>query len=172
MIRKYISILVCLISFHNLFAQKDLTVSETDFQLLLGGWKGTITYLDYKSAKPFSMPAEVEISRDVKPGSYLFAHTYPNEPKANETDTITFSGNSRMINNELLVSKRMGSDGNMELITEYLATDGNDNKPAVIRHTYTIGKDIYINRKEVKFALQDDWIKRSEYSYSRKTSLK
>lgn len=172
MIKKSISILLCLISSLNLFAQKEPTVSDKDLRLLIGNWQGTITYLDYTSNKPFSMPAELEIRQDAKPGTYLFAHTYPNEPKANETDTITIARNKRLINRELVISKRRLTDGSMQLVTEYLATDGNDNKPAIIRHTYTIGKNAYTNRKEVKFALQDDWTKRSEYAFIRKDQAK
>ena len=168
MIQKYISVLLCLISFQNLFAQKEPNVSDVDLQLLLGNWKGTITYLDYKTSKPFSMPAELNIGQGAEKGTYLFAHSYPDEPKANETDTMRLLKNRRLINKELIISKTTLTDGNMQLITEYLATDGNDNKPAIIRHTYTFGKNIYINRKDVKFALEDEWIKRSEYAYTRK----
>ena len=64
-------------------------------------------------------------------------------------------------------SKRMLSDGNTEIITEILKTDGNENKPAVLRHTYIIGRKIYINRKDVQFTGQTNWIMRNEYKYSR-----
>ena len=168
--KRLIPIILCLISFQPMFAQKALVVTNKDFASLIGSWQGTLTYLDYTSNKPFVMPADVQITQVDKTEMYTFANTYPQEPKANENDTIRFSQDRRLINNQLIKSRRKLSDGSLELITEYLATDGNDNKPAIIRHTYTIGKQVYINRKDVQFALHGDWIKRSEYAYKRKKS--
>lgn len=166
--KKGISLILFLIGFQTLFGQNGATVAHKELQSLIGKWEGTITYLDYKSNKPFVMPAELKILRLENSDSYIFSHTYPQEPKANENDTITISQNRRLINNELIKTKKRHFNGSLEIVTEYLATDGNENKPAIIRHTYTIANKIFISRKDVQFALEGEWIKRSEYAYEKK----
>ena len=74
-----------------------------------------------------------------------------------------------MLNNERIISKGKNKWGDLEIITEENGIDGNDNKPAVFRHTYTIGKAVLINKKEVQFEGQNIWIKRHEYAYAKTT---
>jgi len=97
----------------------------------------------------------------------FFSNSYPDEPKANSADTITISGNGKMINKERVRSKKKLDNGKLEIITEINGVDGNDNKPAIIRTTYTVGKNTYTNIKEIQFTGQNEWIKRHEYSYTR-----
>ena len=68
------------------FAQEPKKVSVNDFSPALGKWKGSLTYLDYTSGKPYTMPAWVEIV----PGKsqVVLGYEYPNEPKAVESRTI------------------------------------------------------------------------------------
>ncbi len=154
----------CLLS----VAQTETTLSTKDLSALLGKWEGTITYLDYTTNKPFTMAAGVEIQQIRESNSFVFKNTYPQEPKANDNDTITLSTNGRLLNEKVIRSKRALPNSGLEIITEYLATDGNDNKPAIIKNTYTINKDNYVNRKDVQFVLGGAWIKRSEYAYRKK----
>ena len=78
---------------------------------------------------------------------FIFLNLYPDEPKATSSDTLTISNSGKMVNNETVKSKRKLGNGNTEIITELLGKDGNDNKPALIRTTYTVGKNIYTNIK-------------------------
>lgn len=64
-------------------------------------------------------------------------------------------------------SKKFLPNGNIEIVTEYYGIDGNDNKSALIRHTYTVGKSIFIKKKQVQFKGKSEWINRHEYSYTR-----
>lgn len=147
-------------------------VSEKDFHILLGNWKGSLTYLDYSSNKPYKMPADVNISQVANSKTFIFSNLYPDEPKANSADTLIISKNGKMMNKKNVMSKRKLDDGNaeviLEIITEFLSTDGNDNKPAVIRHTYLLGNNTYTKTEHVQFVGQNEWIKRNEYSYKRK----
>lgn len=149
-------------------AQTLSKVKQKDFQTFVGNWNGTLTYLDYSSNKPYTMPANLEIKQLKKSNVFIFSNLYPDEPKANSSDTLTISNDGKMVNNETVKSKRKFRNGNTEIITEILSVDGNDNKPAIIRITYTVGNTIYTNIKEVKFIGQNEWIKRHEYSYTRK----
>lgn len=166
-LKKSLTLIFCLISLSLAFAQKSSKVTVADLKPLIGKWQGGLTYLDYSSGKPFTMPANVDIERSGAGRSFLFINSYPKEPNANSTDTMILSKNGSMFDGSPVKSKRMLSDGNTEIITEILKTDGNENKPAVLRHTYIIGRKIYINRKDVQFTGQTNWIMRNEYKYSR-----
>lgn len=149
------------------FAQTQPKLKMKDLQSLTGSWKGTLTYLDYSSNKPYSMPAEVNIKPLKRFKAFIFLNAYPNEPKANSADTVIITGKGTMLDGATVTSKRKLANGNMEIVTERMAKDGNDNKPATIRITYTFGKNSFTNIKDVQFTGQREWIKRHEYSYSR-----
>ncbi len=170
MIKNIIAItsIIFLLNFSAVFAQTSTKVTPKDFQLFVGNWKGTLTYLDYSSHKQYTMPADINISQLKKSNVFIFSNLYPDEPKANSTDTLIISHNGKMINNEIVKSKQKPDNGDTKIITGFLGKDGNDNMPALIRITYTVGKNIYTNIKEVQFVGQNEWIKRHEYSYTRK----
>lgn len=146
-------------------ALAQVSVSATDLQPLIGSWQGTVTYLDYTSNKPYVMPATLLVEQVGRTNRYLFTHAFPNEPNADWTDTVVLSDNGTMINDQTLTSKRILDGGTQEITTEVLSVDGNDRKPALLRHTYTIGKTTYVHRKEVQFAGDTTWIVRHEYNY-------
>ena len=150
----------------NIPAQSNTKVALTDFKSIAGNWYGSLTYLDYSSGKPYSMPANVLVTLLEKENKVVFVSTYPDEPKANSTDTTIITGDGTMIDKETVKSVTRQNDGTV-IITEHSGTDGNDDKPAIIRHTYSLNNKIFSIKKEVKFAGATDWIKRNEYNYSR-----
>lgn len=166
-LKKSSSLIFCFFLVSFVFAQKSSKVTVNDLKPLIGKWQGSLTYLDYSSGKPFTMPANIDIEQQGTSKSFLFIHSYPKEPKANSTDTITLSRNGRMFDGSSVKSKRVLNDGSTEIVTEILKTDGNENKPAILRHTYIIGPKVYSNRKDVQFTGQTNWIMRNEYKYTR-----
>ena len=164
----FITATLLFLSCSAIFAQTATKVTKKDFQLFIGNWNGTLTYLDYSSNKPYTMPADIEIRHLKKSNVFIFSNLYPDEPKANLSDSLTISENGKMINKATVKSKRKLTNGNIKIVTELMSIDGNDNKPATIRVTYTVGKNIYTNIKDVQFVGQNKWIKRHEYSYTRK----
>ncbi|MEO6404793.1 MAG: hypothetical protein ABIY51_14245 [Ferruginibacter sp.] len=151
-----------------LLAQKPMTVTTMDMKTITGCWQGTLTYLDYTTNKPFSMAADLEISQLREEGKFIFANIYPKEPKANSFNTVVIASDGKMIDGEYVKSKKRNADGSLEIITELTGKDGNDNRAAILRYTYNIGKNIYVHRKDVQFIGQKEWIKRHEYMYHRK----
>ncbi len=151
------------------FAQdQKAVVSVNDFTPALGPLKGTLTYLDYTSGKPFTMPANVTISVSAgKPNGIILALDYPKEPQANGNDTLVISNGGALLNGGKIVSKKQLADGSLEIITDKEGMDGNDNKKALLRHIYNISKTKFSNRKEVKFEGTVVWILRNEYTFSR-----
>jgi hypothetical protein len=95
------------------------------------------------------------------------ANVYPNEPKANQTDTLVVSGNRTHFNRAVVIARTQLADGAVEITTEETGTDGNQQQPALIRHIYTLGRQALRIRKDVQFAGTTAWITRHEYAYKR-----
>ena len=114
----------------------DQLVFARELATFRGQWMGTLTYLDYQSGEPYTMKANIRIDQ-ATPGSDSFqlVYEYPNEPKANSTGRLVISDNGRMLNGETVIKKTWGDD-QLLIITEKDGED--DDKKALIRHTYTI----------------------------------
>ncbi|MBW1654563.1 hypothetical protein [Flavobacterium quisquiliarum] len=138
-----------------------------DFQKVLGNWKGSLTYLDYSSGKPYTMAADIEVKKIDGTNDFNFINTYPKEKSANSTQTITISQDGKNIGKEEVVSRTELPDGQIQIVTQRQGKDGNDNKEALIKQTYTISKNVFSIRKDVLFAEDKKWVQRHEYVYSR-----
>lgn len=169
-IRLYVTLSMILLITTICSAQISFKTIQKDFYKLSGTWEGSLTYLDYSSGKPYTMPANLEIKRIGKTNKFVFTNIYPNETSANSIDTISISTDGKYIDKELVKSRRKLPNGDIEIITEEFGKDGNDNKPATFRHTYTFGQTTYKNRKDVQFTGETVWINRHEYSYKKKPS--
>ncbi len=148
-------------------AQSKANFTKEDAVLLSGSWKGSLTYLDYNSGKPYTMPANTNINLIKGMNSLLVEMIYPDEPKANSKDTLLINEDRTNFAEAAIVSRKVLPDGSIQIITELKGKDGNDNKKALLRKTYTFNKNSFTNRKDVQFAGTNEWIKRHEYSYSR-----
>jgi len=141
-------------------------INSDDLKLVIGTWEGDITYLDYQSNKPFTMPANLVVKQGKNENSLILNNIYPNEPKANTSDKIKITKNGVLLNKKMVISREELENGQLQIQTEYKAKDAGRN--AVIRNTYSMGSVIFIITKEVKFEKTADWIKRSEFKYARK----
>lgn len=150
-----------------LIAASNTKTSANEFQLICGSWKGSLTYLDYTSGKPYTMPANLEIARIGTSNNFLFKQSYPNEPNANSTDTLQISAEGTSIDNERIKSNILLNSGIREITTEYKDVDGNNHKPASIRHIYALGKTTFSIKKFVKFDTDTSFFLRHEYAYKR-----
>lgn len=148
-------------------AQTNYKTVAKDFESLSGSWTGSLTYLDYSSGKPYTMPADIVIQRIGKTNQFSCSNLYPNEKSANSTDTLVISKDGKSIDGAQIKSRKKLPNGDVEITTEETGTDGNDNKPATFRQTYTFGKTTFKKRKDVQFEGESEWIKRHEYSYTR-----
>lgn len=149
-------------------SQKVPRVYARDFNEAVGQWQGSLTYLDYTSGQPYTMPAELEIRQLPGKNQFLLADHYPGEPQADGADTLAIADRGRGLNAARVVSRKKRADGSLELVTESEGVDGNDNRPATFRLTYVLGPAVFSRTKEVRFTGEAVWIKRHEYAYSRK----
>lgn len=147
--------------------QNVVKIQQSDIAMLQGSWKGSLTYLDYRIGKPYTMPANTTISIIPSSNNLLVEMIYPDEPKANGKDTLLVNGGFTTFDGYIIVSRKSLADGSVEIITKHNGKDGNDNKNAIIRKTFTIGKNTFTNRKDVQFEGTTAWIMRNEYSYTK-----
>jgi len=140
-------------------------VTSEDLMIIVGNWTGNITYLDYRTNKPFTMPANVTVKQGKNKDQLFLYNVYHNEPKANNREKIKVSKNGTMLNKKRVNSRVELPDGQIQIKTK--STGKDDNKKALIQYTYLLAENQFIIRKEVQFENSKDWIKRSEFSYTR-----
>lgn len=160
------SLLFCLLACNT---SKTVALQKTnpeDLDTLIGEWTGTLTYIDYRSNEPYTMPADVNIKKGKSENKFILDNIYPNEPKANNTDKLVLSKDGNKINNYPIVSSTELPDGVIQIKTEHAGKD--NNQKALIQNIITISQDKFINAKYVKFENSEEWIKRSEFNYRRK----
>lgn len=132
-----------------------------DLSASVGNWNGTLTYLDYSTAQPYSMAANIKIRLTANKQGYIMAYEYPKEPHANSVDTTYVTGN--LFGKEKIVEFNKTSESGFTLVTEIAGEDGNEHKKALLRHTYKLNKNTFSVVKEVQFIGTEKWIKRNEY---------
>ncbi len=158
--------LISLVLIFSLNSYAQTTVTPEDLKAVIGEWTGSITYLDYQTNEPFTMPADLIVEPGKNENTLVLNYIYPDEPKANSTDRIRITQNGTLLNKDIITLRKELADGQTQIQTEREGKD--DNKDALIRQTYIMGQDQFLMRKEVQFEASEDWIKRSEFSYQRK----
>jgi len=136
-------------------------VKVSDLSNSVGTWEGKLTYLDYSTGKPFSMLANIKIALTADKKGYVMGYEYPKESHANAKDTTYIL--NKLFGTDKIVDFLKDTSGGFKMVTEKEGNDGNDNKKAILRHTYVLKSDSYTITKEVKFVGTDKWIKRNEY---------
>jgi hypothetical protein len=157
-------ILVCTMALC-LYGNSQNKITSQELETLIGNWTGTLTYMDYSSNEPYTMPANVTVKPGKNENQLLLFNEYPNEPQANGKSKVTISKDGKAINGNNLLSKKLLDTGETEFTTESEGKD--DNKKALIRNIYVVGEKSFIIRKEVKFENKDEWLMRNEFNYSR-----
>lgn len=148
-----------------------LTVFQTSEKLQLTDlliltnkkWAGTLSYLDYGSAKLVQIQTELEVIASTKEkGCYTWITKYPLEPTHNSTDEIIISTDGSSIDEEMVKTRSVLKDGTLKFITEREGSD--NNKKALFRITYFISKSQFFRKKEVRYLEDKNWFTRNELS--------
>lgn len=141
------------------------SITSMDLNPLIGDWSGSLTYIDYSSNNPFSMPAKLNVKQGKNEREFILFISYPKEPKANGKEKIKISKKGDKLNNYQVISKDVLENSQIQIITEHAGKD--NNKKATIRDIYILGEKQFIIRKEVQFENSTKWLKRNEYSFSK-----
>ena len=146
---------------------KEAKIQRDDVQLLTGAqWAGTLTYLDYRSNKKVSIPANLT----VKPNgddkwSWVFEYQYPDEPHANSSEIIRLSKDGRSMNDEVVLERTSLPDGTVRFVTEKKGKD--NNRSAAFRYTYLLNAKNLSIKKEVRYENEKQFFERNEFSWKR-----
>ena len=149
----------------SLYGTAQTKISSDELNSLMGEWTGSLTYMDYSTNEPFSMPANVTVKPGKNDNQILLFYEYPNEPQANSKGKVTVSKEGSAINGNPLVSRENLENGSTQFTTETTGKDNNEK--ALIRNVYIVGEKRFIIRKEVKFESSEEWLIRNEFNYTR-----
>jgi len=142
-------------------------IKRDDLQILTGTqWSGTLTYLDYRSKKKVSIPANLNVMPNVEDKwSWVFQYVYPDEPKANSREIVRLSKDGSSLNGEVVLERTSLPDNSVRFVTEKKGTD--NDRSAVIRFTYLLNAKSFSIRKEVRYEDEDQFFERNSFDWKR-----
>jgi hypothetical protein len=142
-------------------------VTSADFGRLAGhSWKGVLTYRDYSSGKSTSIRSNLRVEGLASDSTaWLFHYRYPDEPKADGTDTVLVGMAGRMLDGASVIERTKGKDGSTSFVTRKTGRD--NNRPATIRTTFRIGGRSFSIRKQVQYEDETEWMERNRYEWKR-----
>lgn len=131
---------------------------------LAGDMAGHLTYVDYSSGEEVRIPATLRVE-PLSDRSWRVTFNYPDEPNMLSIDTMVLSSDGRMVDDMEVMEV---SDPLYPPVRIVLEHDGTDNdQPARIRRTWTIGATTCTLRKGVRTAASDDFRQRHLYTFAR-----
>lgn len=142
------------------------TISVADFKALEGKWKGKLTYLDYSSNKPTSIPTKalIELVSDTTFDLFFY---YTEEPDKNEGNRYIIQKNGTALNGMKVIERAPQADGTLKIVLENKGPDGNDNRPATFHQVMMISATHFTSTKMVKFDGENEFFQRNQYLFTR-----
>jgi hypothetical protein len=161
-----LAMLVALFSVTSAFPQTPRVRAE-DLRRLTGArWTGALVYMDYGSNREVTIRSNLTVTPT--PGdesSWVFEYEYPNEPKANDKQTVKLGKGGMVIDDETVVEKASLDGGRLRIVTERRGKD--NNRDALFRFTYLIGASSFSIRKEVRPERAAEFFERNRYDWKR-----
>ncbi len=163
----FICALLTVSSLFGLASQQPAKITAADLQQLTGAqWKGTLTYLDYKSKKQVSIPANLTVTPTAQDArSWMFEMQYPDEPQANGRETVTLAPDGRTLSGEAVLERTLLPDHTLKIVTEKTGPD--NDKQATFRYTYLLSSNSFSIKKEVKYEGTTEYFERNQYNWKR-----
>ena len=146
---------------------KEAKVKQDDLQILTGTqWTGTLTYLDYRSKKRVSIPANLNVKVNGEDKwSWIFEYEYPEEPQANSKHIVRLSEDGRTMNDEVVLERTSLPGNTIRLVTEKQGED--NNRKATFRYTYLLNAKSFSIRKEVRYEGEEQFFERNGFDWKR-----
>ena len=159
-------LLVALVPFTFVFPQAPRARAE-DFRGLAGArWTGTLVYLDYGRNKEVSIPSNLTVTQSPEdPAAWVFEYEYPDEPKANGKRAVTLGGGGATVDGGAVVERTSLDGGALRIVAERRGKD--NDRDALLRYTYLIGRSSFSIRKEVRPEGASEFFERNRYSWER-----
>lgn len=146
---------------------KEARIERDDLQILTGSqWTGTLTYLDYRSKKKVSIPANLNVRPNgADKWSWIFEYQYPDEPQANSKEIVRLSRDGRSMNGEVVLERTNLAGNTVRFVTEKKGED--NNRSATIRFTYSLNAKSFSIKKEVRYENEDQFFERNGFDWKR-----
>ena len=164
---KFIFIWLMIISFAVFGFGQSAKIKSKDLQILTGAqWTGTLTYLDYGTGKPVSIRSNLAVTQSNEDKSvFIFEYQYPNEPKADDKQTVSVSRDGKTFAGETVIERTKPAARTLKIVTEKSGTD--NDKKALFRFTYLLDKNSFSIEKKVKYEGASDFFVRNNYVWKR-----
>lgn len=113
-------------------------VLPADLDLISGQpWTGALTYLDYTSSKPTTIPCTMIIARIPDPDlAWEMRIGYPDEPHANSSNVLRIGAAGTTLDNETVLERTTMRDGAIRLVTKTTGTDAD--RKATFKFIYVL----------------------------------
>lgn len=163
----FISAMLIVSSFLGLVFLETPKIMDRDLQLLTGAeWTGNLVYLDYQKNKSVSIPSNLTVTKSAADkSSWTFEYRYPDEPKANSKANVTLGEDGKLIDGERVIERAKLSGDRLKIVTEKSGSD--NDKKALFRFTYLLGKTSLSIKKEVRYEDAKKFFVRNEYRWKR-----
>jgi hypothetical protein len=143
------------------FAQSSVSIS--DFEILNNtNWKGTLSYLDYRSGNQLEIEATMQIKIDGNKIKSNVQYTY--EPHKNNKASVQIEKNGTYYGNEKIVSNSIKNNTRI-IVTTYAGKD--NGRKADFYKTHTFNKTTYSISKKVVFKDDYESLIRNTYKFKR-----
>ncbi|MCC3153501.1 hypothetical protein Q3A66_11730 [Hymenobacter sp. BT770] len=145
-------------------------LTESELSEAMGQWQGSLTYLDYSSGKTVKLNTTMR-GEMAGPNQLLLHFDYeePNKRHVLGTDTLTLArdgAHMRWDKSDFTIqAKQWLPEQTLRLVLEGPGQD--DNRPATIRKTITLGRHQFYVKKEVSFSNGQASLQRHEYQFNR-----
>ena len=165
--RVFVSTIAVMLTIYPALSQNSPGISPATFKNLVGCWQGTLNYSGTIVRKPYTTSAALVVKQIGESNKYVLLNIYTNDPNDNSSDTIAVSNDGKKINGATVKSTQQADDGSLMIIMEVAGFDHNNNKTAILRHSYTVGKNSYTYKKDIQLQGQTDWLEREVFKYFR-----
>lgn len=145
-------------------------IQPGDLENLRGDWKGSLTYLDYTSAKETVILCNLSAQPKTNAkenNAWVLRFSYPQESGHDHDDEYVIGKEGKTINGLVLLEKTILPNGSLKIVLEEKGEDGNDHKPATFHRILLISTQKFSISKMVRFDGESEFIKRHEYNFSR-----
>ncbi|MCW3464916.1 hypothetical protein [Chitinophaga nivalis] len=144
--------------------QTNTRLKSNDLDGLTGkNWSGSLIYRDYSTQKLVSIPTALTVTVSVKgTGSYNFKTSYPKEPSHDNLQVIAITNKGQTIDGENVKARTLLPEGTLTFVTERKGVD--NDREALFRFTYRIGKTSFSRKQEVCYVGDSTWFMRNELS--------
>lgn len=162
---KKVMLFICIcLFFINAKAQK---INSGDLDQLTGKWTGKLTYLDYTSNRPESIPSLLTVAKK-RNSLYRFSFSYPGESGRSSVENFLVSEDGKTISKMRIVEYVKTPGGEFKLVLEEKGKDGNNHRPALFHHIVASSGEKLVLTKMVKFNGEEEFFQRNQYVFTRK----